>query len=122
VVDFFRGWEIFGQHTLPHFTDVNRDNLGSPADFPSNPNTLHIIITTPGTFKKSNPKEIYDVFLDVVQGAAEVYLVPDTGEAVAKAIQIGRDKGLPILGAGSFHLAGEIRRCVLKAASEPPVT
>jgi hypothetical protein len=40
VVDFLRDGEIFGQHTLAHFADVNWDNLGSLADFRSNPNTL----------------------------------------------------------------------------------
>jgi dihydrofolate synthase/folylpolyglutamate synthase len=85
------------------------------------PKFSHIIITTPGTFKKSNPKEIYDVFLDIAGGAAEIELVPDTGEAVAKAMQIGCEKGLPILGAGSFYLAAEIRQRVLTAPSEIPI-
>jgi dihydrofolate synthase/folylpolyglutamate synthase len=85
------------------------------------PKFAHIIITTPGTFKMSNTQEIYEVFLDVVQGAAEVELVPDTAAAVAKAVQIGEEKGLPILGTGSFYLAAEIRQRVLKATSEVPL-
>jgi dihydrofolate synthase/folylpolyglutamate synthase len=73
----------------------------------------HVIVTTPGMSKKSNPKETYDVCVDVAQGAVDVEFVPDTGEAVVRAMQIGNEKRLPILGTGSFYLASEIRQWVL---------
>jgi dihydrofolate synthase/folylpolyglutamate synthase len=72
----------------------------------------HIIITAPGTFKKSNPKELYDLFVRKAaesKNRPEIFLVPDTNEAISKAVFYGKKNGLPILGVGSFYLAGEIR-------------
>jgi len=72
-----------------------------------------IIITTPGTFKKSAPEEIYSAFTDEakkIDKPPEIILEPET----AKAVKLGRStaikKKLPILGAGSFYLAGEIKK------------
>jgi dihydrofolate synthase/folylpolyglutamate synthase len=76
------------------------------------PHFSRIIITPPGTFKKSSPRELYELF---TQKAAEqknrpdVFLIPDTNEAIEKAVEAGRENGLPVLGTGSFYLAGEIR-------------
>jgi dihydrofolate synthase/folylpolyglutamate synthase len=85
------------------------------------PKFAHIIITTSGTFKMSNTQEIYDVFLEVAQGVAEIELVPNPGTTIAKAVQISGEKGLPILGTSSFYLAAEIRQRVLKGTSDVPV-
>jgi dihydrofolate synthase/folylpolyglutamate synthase len=74
----------------------------------------HVIVTMPGTAKKSNPKEVYDVCVRVAQGAVDIELVPDTREAVARAMQIGNEKGLPIFGTGSLYLTAEIRKLVLQ--------
>jgi hypothetical protein len=43
-------------------------------------------------FLRGDPKEIDNIFLDVAQGAAEIELLPDTGEVVAKAMRIGGRK------------------------------
>jgi len=67
-----------------------------------------IIITTPGTFKASDPAKVYEAFLQTA-GKKKVSLVPDTQEAVKQA----QNFALPILGTGSFYLAAEIREIVV---------
>ena len=72
-----------------------------------------IIITTPGTFKKSNPEEIHAAFvreIETAKNAPEILFIPDTAQAIDKAINLALEHRLPVLGAGSFYLAGEIRK------------
>jgi len=76
------------------------------------PRFSQIIITTPGTFKKSNPPEIYAAFAEEakkLKNGPNVLFVPDTEKAVSQAISLAREQGLPVLGTGSFYLAAEIR-------------
>ncbi|MCL2008440.1 MAG: Mur ligase family protein [Treponema sp.] len=71
-----------------------------------------IIITRPGTFKHSNPEEILTIFEQEGRKLSKpptIYCIPDTDEAVENAVNLALEHGLPILGAGSFYLAGEIR-------------
>jgi dihydrofolate synthase/folylpolyglutamate synthase len=69
-----------------------------------------IIITTPGTFKKSAPKEVYDVFVEQKKREAqEILFISDTAQAIKAAKDIALKRELPILGTGSFYLAAEIR-------------
>jgi dihydrofolate synthase/folylpolyglutamate synthase len=72
------------------------------------PRFSRIIITTPGTFKKSRPSEVFDVF-NKLGDEKKALLVEDTAEAVDLALALGREHELPVLGTGSFYLAGEIR-------------
>jgi dihydrofolate synthase/folylpolyglutamate synthase len=71
-----------------------------------------IIITTPGTFKKSDPAGLYRIFNERIQKTTVLLLIPDTAKAVERALEESR--GRPILGTGSFYLAAEIRKCILK--------
>ncbi len=72
-----------------------------------------IIITTPGTFKKSDPKMIYDTFTALsVNKAPEIILIEDTGKAVHHALHLAKENGLPVLGTGSFYLAAEIKKII----------
>ena len=71
-----------------------------------------IIITTPGTFKKSNPAEIHAAFAQAAAAlnpGPEVLFIPDTAQAVDNAVRLARQSGLAVLGTGSFYLAAEIR-------------
>jgi dihydrofolate synthase/folylpolyglutamate synthase len=87
-----------------------------------------IIITTPGTFKISNPALVYEVFT-AQAGQEKTLLVEDTQEAVRQAVYLAEnfshgashggtaarreeeeEKVLPILGTGSFYLVSEIRK------------
>jgi dihydrofolate synthase/folylpolyglutamate synthase len=70
-----------------------------------------VIITTPGTFKKSDPAALYRVFSGQVGKNTALLLIPDTAEAVEYAL--GESRGRPILGTGSFYLASEIRKHIL---------
>jgi dihydrofolate synthase/folylpolyglutamate synthase len=69
-----------------------------------------IIVTTPGTFKKSSPEDIYAVFKAKARKGTEILLVRETGPGIEKALTLGRELDLPILGTGSFYLAAEIRQ------------
>ena len=70
-----------------------------------------IIITTPGTFKKSSPDSVFNVFKNRPASAdTPVILEKDT----AKAFQTAVDSGLPVLVTGSFYLAAEIRKNLVK--------
>jgi len=71
-----------------------------------------IIITTPGTFKKSAPKEVYDIFIEEkkkTEKEQEILFIPETTEAIKTARDLALKRELPILGTGSFYLAAEIR-------------
>jgi dihydrofolate synthase/folylpolyglutamate synthase len=83
------------------------------------PHFTKIIITTPGTFKLSNPALVYEAFT-ALTGKEKTLLVLDTQEAVRQAVNFsrekltqseerGKEKYLPILGTGSFYLVSEIR-------------
>jgi len=76
-----------------------------------------IIVTTPGTFKTSDPDKIYHAFAmqepDEKNRDKKIILLKETKEAVMTAIKYARDENLPILGAGSFYLVSEIRNIIL---------
>ncbi|MDL2228755.1 tetrahydrofolate synthase [Treponema sp. OttesenSCG-928-L16] len=77
-----------------------------------------IIITTPGSFKKSMPEEVYRIFSETAGAAAcRIDLIPDTPLAMETAIKAGTDSALPILCAGSFYLAAELYHYLKKASS-----
>jgi dihydrofolate synthase/folylpolyglutamate synthase len=73
------------------------------------PHFSRIIITRPGTFKTSYPRQVFDIFQQAGNGE-KVLLIEDTEEAADRALALGREQGLPVLGTGSFYLAGEIRQ------------
>jgi dihydrofolate synthase/folylpolyglutamate synthase len=74
-----------------------------------------IFITTPGTFKASDPDCIYEIFageLRKSRNPGKLFLIPDTKKALAGALDAAAADSLPILGTGSFYLAAEIRNLV----------
>jgi dihydrofolate synthase/folylpolyglutamate synthase len=71
-----------------------------------------IIITTPGTFKASNPSQVYEAFA-AQAGREKTKLIADTREAVLTAQKFAAEKNLPVLGTGSFYLVSEIRKIIL---------
>jgi dihydrofolate synthase/folylpolyglutamate synthase len=80
------------------------------------PRFSKIIITRPGSFKKSFPEEIYSVFVREAEknkNPPELIYLPQTEEAIDKAIGLASGLGVPVLGTGSFYLAGEIRSRVI---------
>jgi dihydrofolate synthase/folylpolyglutamate synthase len=76
----------------------------------AHPHFSKIIITTPGTFKISNPPQVYETFATQA-GREKTQLIADTLEAVKEAVGFAqREKSLAILGTGSFYLVSEIRK------------
>ena len=76
-----------------------------------------IVITTPGTFKTSNPEHVFETFENAA-GSGKTLLIKDTRDAVRQAIAFAKretppaDNALPVLGTGSFYLVSEIRKIV----------
>ncbi|RKX80014.1 MAG: bifunctional folylpolyglutamate synthase/dihydrofolate synthase [Spirochaetes bacterium] len=70
----------------------------------SNPYFREVIISTPGTFKPSNPEKVAESFRKT---GADVTLIPDPGAAWEAAAERSRGER-PILITGSFFMAGEI--------------
>jgi dihydrofolate synthase/folylpolyglutamate synthase len=66
-----------------------------------------IIITTPGTFRLSDPEKVYNAF-----ASGKTLCIKNTHEAVMQTLETSREKNLPILCTGSFYLASEVRNYV----------
>jgi dihydrofolate synthase/folylpolyglutamate synthase len=71
------------------------------------PRFSKVIITTPGTFRVSDPEKVYRAFTQC-RGSEKTFFVKNTREAVKQALETGRKKGLPVLCTGSFYLASEV--------------
>jgi dihydrofolate synthase/folylpolyglutamate synthase len=79
-----------------------------------------IIITTPGTYKVSEPEKVYEVFTRAftargMEPGALVF-IKETETAIRYAFDQSREQGLPVLGTGSFYLAAEIRSLAARSA------
>lgn len=69
-----------------------------------------IIITAPGTFKKSDPPSVYRHFISAESaGRSTILLEPDTQRAIELCVHLGMEKGAPTLVTGSFYLAAAVR-------------
>ncbi len=64
-----------------------------------------IIISKPGSFKKSNPAELYNIFTETLPDA-EIILLENPEEALSEAV----GSGLPLMVTGSFYMVAEIRK------------
>ena len=75
-----------------------------------------VVITTPGTFKISDPEKTYTAFISACYGAGKDKTVfeKDTGRAIQRVLELSRKKKKPVLVTGSFYLAAEIRNSMLK--------
>lgn len=67
-----------------------------------------IVITTPGTFKQSDPASLWHIFR---KHNPAVELEPDPARALDRALQLSAGR-LPILVTGSFYLLGEIKKAL----------
>jgi dihydrofolate synthase/folylpolyglutamate synthase len=101
---------LYGGGGILIFGCAARKNAEAMAEILA-PHFSRIIITTPGTFKKSDPGELYRIFSEKLRGSTELLLIPDTVQAVDRALEKG--SGLPVLGTGSFYLAAEIRKYII---------
>jgi len=67
-----------------------------------------VIVSTPGTFKPSNPGEVAEEFRRI---GAHISLISEPSEAWLEALNRSAEKR-PILVTGSFYMAGEIARII----------
>ncbi len=75
-----------------------------------------IIISTPGTFKESNPESVFETFRKL---KSRVFLEKDPAKALETAIKYAEElsdteKTVPVLATGSFYMAGEIRNLLIQ--------
>ncbi|MFA6846480.1 MAG: cyanophycin synthetase [Sphaerochaetaceae bacterium] len=70
----------------------------------------HIIISTPGTYKKSNIQAIYDM-MKAMDNQKDIKLIPNNAEALLQARKQAGETG-NILVCGSFYLAGNIAKLI----------
>lgn len=66
-----------------------------------------IIISRPGTFKKSNPEKLFNLFKSMINDNQKLELIEDGNKALKRALEITPTDGA-ILACGSFYLASEI--------------
>lgn len=117
-VDSFAG--LYGEGAILIFGCAEGKDFLSMANICA-PRFSRIIITTPGTFKKSNPGNVYAAFAgeaEKLNRGTSVLFIPDTAEAIDTAARLALETELAILGTGSFYLAGEIRGRLGKPAPE----
>jgi len=75
------------------------------------PRFSRIIITMPGTFRISNPEKTYNAF-----ASDKTTLIKDTIEAIRRALELAKEKNLPVLCAGSFYLAAEVKNILTQSS------
>jgi dihydrofolate synthase / folylpolyglutamate synthase len=77
-----------------------------------------IVISTPGTFKKSDPEALFQLFSTLLAARGselpeiQLFLVPSPTDALDKAVALTDEHRGVILTAGSFYMAAEIRNLV----------
>jgi dihydrofolate synthase/folylpolyglutamate synthase len=77
------------------------------------PHFSKVIVTTPGNFKISEPEKAAAAFAAAEAEPDKVLFIKETGAAIETAIETSREKNLPLLCAGSFYLAAELRAVVI---------
>lgn len=95
---------IFPGDGILIFGSVSGKDSGAMADILA-PHFNHIIISRPGTFKKSDPQSLYDLFKEKNRNT---YLIQDPVKAIEKARDLSKDL-IPVLTTGSFYMVAEIR-------------
>lgn len=76
-----------------------------------------VIISRPGTFKPSDPEGVFSLFSSLAEGGegiSRIFLEAEPSRAYYLARELAVRNQLPILVTGSFYMAGEIRRLLVK--------
>ena len=69
----------------------------------------HIVISTPGTYKKSVPEQVFEIYRKL---KPDTRFEPDPAQALSAALALAGGR-LPVLVAGSFYMAAEIRKLLV---------
>jgi len=96
---------LFKQKGILIFGSVSGKDAEAMAEILA-PHFEHIIISRPGTFKKSDPHSLYELFK---KRNKNTHFIIDPKEAENKARELSRNV-LPVLITGSFYMAAEIRK------------
>lgn len=109
--------ELFGDRTrVLIFGSVEGKNHPIMAEILA-PHFDWIVVTTPGFFKASNPKQVSEAFAAISDG---VELHPDPAAALRRAVELSgtpaENSDIPIVVTGSFYLVAEIRKLLLGPA------
>ena len=70
----------------------------------------HIIISQPGTFKKSNIESLFNLFRNEIEkehSSCSLYIEKEAQDALSLALSLSKNE-YPIIATGSFYLAGDI--------------
>ena len=70
-----------------------------------------IVVCRPGTFKKSDPSSIYQTIVSKKRPDQCVVLLPEAADALSWCVE-NSSPSEPVLGAGSFYLAGALREAL----------
>lgn len=70
-----------------------------------------VVVSRPGTFKKSDPKALYDLLVRLKRPNQTVVLLEKASDALAYCLE-NTSSGEPVLAAGSFYLAGEMKEAL----------
>jgi len=104
--------EVFGNEGICIFGSVEgKDAAGMAAALTARIND--IIISTPGTFKQSNPDQLFELFHSFSEG---VRLEPKPADALREALRISGSRR-PILVTGSFYMVAELRHLLMDRQS-----
>ncbi|MBR6348259.1 MAG: bifunctional folylpolyglutamate synthase/dihydrofolate synthase [Spirochaetales bacterium] len=70
-----------------------------------------IVVSRPGTFKKSDVSAIYQTLVSKKSPSQTVVLLPEAADALSWVVS-NSEPGEPVLCAGSFYLAGALREAI----------
>ncbi|MCA1949072.1 MAG: tetrahydrofolate synthase, partial [Treponema sp.] len=74
------------------------------------PHFNQIVLTTPGSFKKSDLEKTRKAFTDIQDGFnVDIECIPDSEEAIRRTFMLSKQQHKAVLAAGSFYLAAEVR-------------
>ena len=107
-VDTFRA--LYGSEGLLLFGCAADKDAAGMADILL-PFFSQVIITTPGTFRASEPEKVFQSFSQGLngKGAEKTIFIKDINDAVKRTLETSREKNLPVLCTGSFYLIAEAR-------------
>jgi dihydrofolate synthase/folylpolyglutamate synthase len=103
LLDSFQS--LFPQKGILIFGAVSGKDIKAMADVMAD-KFQYIIISKPGNFKKNDPHDVYEIFK---KKNPETVLIENPAEALDYALKLSKSK-IPLLTAGSFYMAAEIRK------------
>ena len=70
-----------------------------------------VVVSRPGTYKKSDPKALYELLLSMKKPGQTVVLKEEASEALSYCLEHTTTDD-PVLAAGSFYLAGVLKEAL----------